>query len=56
MELSQRRHIPHALGDIAASVKYAPAKFGDFTAYAVVEDERSQAAAEESKLGYALRR
>jgi hypothetical protein len=52
MHLSQRGHVPHAPGEIAAGVKYTPAQFGDFVAYAVVEDEGSQAAAEESKIGY----
>jgi hypothetical protein len=56
MQLSHVKHFPHALRDVAASVEYAPAKFGDFTTYAVVEDEGSQAAAEESELGYARRR
>src|SRR6185437_4916004 len=37
--------------DIAAGVKYAPSQLGDFMADAVVEDEGSQAAAEESELG-----
>src|SRR5579863_5675329 len=54
MQLSQVKHFPHALRDVAASVEYAPAEFGDLTAYAVVEDEGSKAAAEESELGYAL--
>src|SRR5512146_1201546 len=53
MKLPQVRHSPHALRDVAASVEYAPAKFGDL-AYAVVEYERSQAAAEETELGYVL--
>ena len=55
MQLSQRGHIPHALCDIAAGVKYAPAQLWDLVAYAVVEDEGAQAAAEEPKLGYTLR-
>src|SRR5690349_4206370 len=46
---------PHALGDIAARVEYAPSQFGEGIADAVVEDERSQAAAEETELGHAFR-
>ena len=54
MQFSQVKHFPHALGNVAAGVEYAPAKFGNLAAYAVVEDERSQAAAEESEVGHAV--
>src|SRR5215469_3985744 len=36
MQLSQCRHIPDALRDIAAGVKYAPAQLRDFAAYTIV--------------------
>jgi hypothetical protein len=55
MHLSQLRHLPQASRDIAAGVKYSPAQLGDFAAYAVVEDEGAQAAAEETKIGHTLR-
>src|SRR5262249_40091531 len=46
---------PHALGDVAARVEHAPAQCGKGVADAVIEDERSQAAAEEAELGHAFR-
>src|SRR5215475_8886568 len=46
---------PHALGDVAARVEHAPAQRGKGVADAVIEDERSQAAAEEAELGHAFR-
>jgi hypothetical protein len=54
MQLSQHRHIPQASCNIAAGVKYAQAQLGDLVPYAVVENERAQATAKESKVGYAF--
>jgi hypothetical protein len=47
------RHMPWAMSP--PRVEDAPAQFGDGIADAVVEDERSQAAAEEAELGHSFR-
>src|ERR1700730_12143875 len=54
MPLSQCRHTPHTLGNIAAGVKYSPAQLRDFAADTIVKDKGAQAAAEEPELGYAF--